>query len=81
LGSLIEGQGVEILEPYGEATTFLQYPFDRYNKWNEALREKWHSEQEQEKLFKILASRKGRWILPNPSKKMSEWSKARQMGA
>ena len=78
---VIEGQGVEILEPYGEATAFLHYPFDLYDKWNEALREKWHSEQEQEKLFQILASRKGRWILRNPSKKMAEWSEAKQLGA
>jgi len=78
---VIEGQGVEILEPYGEAIAFFQYPFDWYDKWNEALREKWHSEQEQEKLFQILASRKGRWILPSPSEKMAEWSEAKQMGA
>jgi hypothetical protein len=78
---VIEGQGVEVLEPYGEATAFLQYPFNPNDKWNEVLREKWHSEQEQEKLFQILASRKGRWILPHPSEKMSEWSEARQMGA
>jgi len=78
---VIEGQGVEILEPYGEAIAFFQYPFDWYDKWNEALGEKWHSEQEQEKLFQILASRKGRWILPNPSEKMAEWSEAKQMGA
>ena len=34
---VIEGQGMEILEPYGEATAFLHYPFGLYNKWNEAL--------------------------------------------
>ena len=78
---VIEGQGVEILEPYGEAIAFFQYPFDWYDKWNEALREKWHSEQEQEKLFQILASRKGRWILPFPTKQMAEWSEAKQIGA
>lgn len=37
---VIEGQGVEVLESYGEATAFLQYPFSPYDKWNEALRQK-----------------------------------------
>jgi hypothetical protein len=78
---VIEGQVVEILERYGEGTAFLHYPFGWYDKWNEALREKWHSEQEQEKLFQILASRKGRWILPFPTKQMAEWSEAKQIGA
>lgn len=78
---VIEGQGVEVLESYDEATAFLQYPFSPYDKWNEALRQKWYSELEQEKLFQTLASRKGRWILPHPSKSMSEWSEAKQMGA
>ena len=78
---VIEGQDVEVLEPYGEATALLQYPFDRYDKWNEALLEKWRSEEEQAKPFQILASRKGRWILPRPSERMSEWSKAKQIGA
>jgi hypothetical protein len=77
---VIEGQDVQVLEPYGEATAFLHYPFDGYDKWNEPLREKWYSEQELEKLFQILASRKGRWMVPWPSEKMSEWSKSRQIG-
>jgi hypothetical protein len=59
-----EGQGVEVLEAYDRASVLLHYPFDSDDKWNETLREKWYSEQEQQKLFQILASRKGRWILP-----------------
>jgi len=77
---VIEGQDVQALEPYGDATALLQYPFDPYDNWNKALREKWYSEEEQDSLFQILASRKGPWILPSPSEKMSEWSKARQIG-
>src|SRR5215469_11935928 len=78
---VIEAQDVEVLEPYGEATAFLQFPLTIHDKWDETLREKWHSEQEQEKLFQLLASRKGRWILPEPSKLMCEWSETRQVGA
>jgi hypothetical protein len=78
---VVEGQDVKVLESYDEAIAFLQYPLTIHDKWNEALREKWHSEQEQAKLFQILASRKGRWILPLPSKKMCEWSETRQLGA
>ena len=77
---VVEGQDAQVLEPYGEATALIQYPFDLHDRWNEALREKWYSEEEQDKLFQILASRKGRWILPEPSEKMSEWSKVRQIG-
>jgi hypothetical protein len=78
---VIEGDGVNVLEPYGEATALLQYPLNQYDNWNERLREKWYSEREQEKLLQILASRKGRWILPRPSEKMSTWYQARQVGA
>lgn len=78
---VIEAQDVGVLERFGEATAFLQFPLTIYDNWDETLREKWHSEQEQEKLFQIIASRKGRWILPQPSKKMCEWSETRQVGA
>jgi hypothetical protein len=78
---VVEGQDVGVLETYDEATAFLQYPLAIHDKWNEDLREKWHSEQEQEKLFQILLSRKGRWMLPLPGKKMCDWSEARQLGA
>lgn len=77
---VIEGQDVQVLEAYGEATALVQYPFGCYDNWNEAHRGKWHSEEEQDKLFQILASRKGRWILPKPSEQMSEWSREGQVG-
>lgn len=78
---IIEGQGVEILEQYDDATAFLQFPLSFYDKWDETLRERWHSEQEQERLFQMLASRKGPWILPWASKKMCEWSETNRVGA
>lgn len=78
---IIEGRSVEILEQYADATAFLQYPLTVYDKWDETLREKWHSQQEQERLFQILASRKGPWILPRASKKMCEWSQTKRVGA
>ena len=77
----VEAQGVEVLEQFGDATALIHYPFAPHDKWNETLREKWYSEQEQEKLFQILASRKGRWIVPCPTDRMVQQCEAGQIGS
>lgn len=77
---IVEARGIEVLKQFGDATALIHYPFEPHDKWNETLREKWYSEQEQEKLFQILASRKGRWIVPDPTDRMVQRCEAGQFG-
>ena len=78
---VIVGNDAEVLKSYPDAVALIHDPFSSYDDWNKALREKWNSEPHQEKLLRILSSRKGRWIFPCPADEWREKCERMQVGA